>query len=146
MANQQLVIAAVILFLLCISSSVAAAMSTSNTVSTSTSNTVSTSTVKSSPAPSGTTTSGGGAVSSGSSTAPVTSPVDRSNTTIDNTSCYSPSADLGFQGKISVDDAKNRCNADTNCRAFTRHEAGDVWLLRDAATKNTRNGATCWIK
>ena len=112
----------------------------SNTTTTTTSTGTTTST------PTGTTTSGGGAVAPSSPTVTVAAPVNKSYTMTKDTSCYSPSSDLGFLGKISTDDAKNKCNDTVDCRAFTQHEAGDVWLLKNADTKNNRPGASCWSK
>ena len=83
-------------------------------------------------------------VSSGSPAAPVSSGAPVSGTsgpvaiaqvpatayiTYANTECYSPGADIGYKGKLTADQVKAACTANSSCAGAVQHSGGDWWLL-----------------
>ena len=83
-------------------------------------------------------------VSSGAPAAPVSSGAPVSGTsgpvafaqvpaaayiTYLNTECYSSGADIGYQGKLTADQVKAACTANSSCAGAVQHSGGDWWLL-----------------
>ena len=83
-------------------------------------------------------------VSSGSPAAPVSSGAPVSGTsgpvafaqvpaaayiTYANTECYSSGADIGYKGKLTADQVKAACTANSSCAGAVQHSGGDWWLL-----------------
>ena len=83
-------------------------------------------------------------VSSGSPAAPVSSGAPVSGTsgpvafaqvpaaayiTFLNTECYSSGADIGYKGKLTADQVKAACTANSSCAGAVQHSGGDWWLL-----------------
>ena len=46
-----------------------------------------------------------------------------------NTECYSATADIGYQGKLTSDQAQAACAAKPSCAGAVQHPGGDWWLL-----------------
>jgi hypothetical protein len=64
----------------------------------------------------------------------------------DNTDCWASTADLGYQGVVSLDTMKQRCDANSSCRGFTKHSGGDYWLLSDVSHRTPATNYQCYQK